>query len=156
LLNATIIKEKIIQLITIGILCCYVLNPFQNNFFAFFHNVSHHGFTTVLFSNETYNNKLFDLKNQERVHMHGHSHGLVHEHKTLSFVKTILDSGSSNDPYVKNKVKHKFDKHIIDSCLLNKVLISSDITKHSYWHILNKVNVPILKNIGPPPRSVFS
>ena len=156
MLNKTIIKKTIIQLITIGILCCYVLNPFQNNFFAFFHNISHHGFTKVLFSNETYNNKLFDLKNQERVHMHGHSHGLVHEHKTLFFVKTILESGSSNDPYIKNKVKHKFDKHTTSNYQLNKISTLKITNKHSHWHILNKVNVPILKNIGPPPRSVFS
>ena len=138
---------------------CYLLNSFQNKVILVLHNISHQLTSKEYFqddnhkSNPDFSNSKLSQENHEHSHseLHEHSHSKLHEHEALSFIQTILNFETSENPFTKHKKNFKVDKHTIPTYLSNNRILLKSV-KHKYGNPVFIVNSQCLKLKGPPPR----
>lgn len=139
------------QLILVCVVGCYLLNSFQSKLILILHNISHQLASKEYFQDYRYESNHNFLNSKLSNEYHGHSHSDLHEHKSLSFIQTILNYDISEDPFVKHKKDFKVDKHIVTHSLSdNPILLES--VKNKYGYTVFIVNSPYLKLKAPPPR----
>lgn len=153
-------KEKPIQvlcaqLLLVVVLISYLLNIFHNNLFTISHKLSHQ-ITSIFEYPDADHHHLHNSSNSEQVNKsHAHNHHRIHEHKTLSFLKTIFKDYDTKKTNPKSKEKNNIDKHITNNTDIT-TSISLLFTTHNYE--FTDDFTPLVKLIiwGPPPKFIVT
>ena len=141
------------QLCLVCLMCCYLFSLFQSKILIAFHSLSHElaPVENVSFEQHDLNHSFLSLKSlkvQDK-----HTHKGLHNHKTLSLIKTLLNSDDSEDPFAKGKTEFEIDKHIITDSLRKDMLFFRSVDPE-YGYMIHNVNSLYLMVKGPPPRLI--